>query len=142
LVSAIFICVTAFNYLSNHAGDYWFDFVAITFWRSWIAAGFAMGILFLLASPSRRLDTLLRYSLLSYTGKISYSIYLYHIPVILSVTVACKQAGLGTMATTLTTGVATWLVATGSYRWVERVWNLRARPRDEAPQSAAASTPG
>jgi peptidoglycan/LPS O-acetylase OafA/YrhL len=128
-LATIFTCVTAFGYLSHHAGDYWFTFTAITFWRTWIAAGFAMAILFLLTSHEAWLDGLFRYSLLSYTGKISYSIYLYHIPVILSVTAACQAAGLGHLASLVVTVVTTWLFSSASYYLVEDRWHSRSPSR-------------
>jgi peptidoglycan/LPS O-acetylase OafA/YrhL len=121
--SAAFVTVSALFYLTRHAGDYWHDFVSVVFWRTWIAFGFALSIASLISLSNGALQQLFRYTLLSYTGRISYSIYLYHIPVIASVTAAGKMAGLGTSASILTVVLATWLVAAVSYHLIESKWH-------------------
>ena len=123
---SVFAFLSAYDFLSGHAGDYWFNLTAIVVWRTWIAASFTAAIVFLLATPRSWLDRRLRFSLLSYVGRMSYSIYLLHIPVILSVTAACLEAGISAFMTMLVTGTSTGLVASASYHLIERRWQLLA----------------
>ncbi len=107
------------------AENFWYRPFTLIVWRTLLGLSFGslvLAFIFLDASP--RFRALLSFSGLSYLGRISYSIYLYHIPVILSLQRA-EVEGFPTsnwkMAVMMTAVVI--LTAMVSYHLVEEPWH-------------------
>lgn len=109
------------HYLSLPADSYWTHGPTVLLSRTILAFGFALLVTACLQlSDQGWLIALVRYSGLSGLGKISYSMYLYHVPVILLLHSWGGDAitpGWGLVATALAVMVA---VSWASYRWIEK----------------------
>jgi peptidoglycan/LPS O-acetylase OafA/YrhL len=81
---AISIIGLAFSlhYFSKHAGNYWSDGWSVILWRSGFAACCS---LLVLACAKMNQSKVLAYSSLPWLGKISFSLYLYHLLPILAI---------------------------------------------------------
>lgn len=103
---------------------YWTSFPTVVFSRTALGAGFSLWIAAcLIMAQHPILIRAMRYSLLGWIGKVSFSTYLYHVPVILLLHQATKHwAAPGwtwiASAVALMAGVS-YL----SYRWAERPWH-------------------
>lgn len=116
--------------LAIFAGTFWFNSYAVIGWRTVLGLGFAVIIVALmLFDHSPRFRRGLEVSGIAYLGRISYSIYLYHIPVILSLQRA-EVPGFPTsnwkMAVMMTAVMV--LVSMVSYHLVEKPW-YRSAPK-------------
>lgn len=99
----------------HHAGDYWIHGEYVMFWRTSLEFSFAAIVL---ACSKMADNRLLKYSGLQWIGKISFSLYLYHLPAILFTKyIASEQAPpvklLLSMGITI---IVSWL----SWRFVEK----------------------
>jgi len=83
LVMAIIFSMVSLKMLSIYY-NYWYLWWMVILFRSLLALAFAFWVCFLVALPARQLLARVL-SLLSYVGKISYGIYLWHMLVILFV---------------------------------------------------------
>ncbi len=71
--------------LQNLTGSFWFNSYAVIAWRTLLGLSFAaMMVGLILLDHSHLFRKTIEASGVAYLGRISYSIYLYHIPVILS----------------------------------------------------------
>lgn len=75
------ITMLAYTYLWHHAGSYWSEPFAAILWRSWLALGFGGLIAASACSASPRW---LRFTGLPWMGKVSFSFYLWHYPLLKS----------------------------------------------------------
>lgn len=81
ILAGIFLYFTFRIYASY--GSYWDYPLMVTFWRSLLAASFALVLLFFITLRfTGKIKTML--APVSYLGTISYGIYLWHLPVLLS----------------------------------------------------------
>lgn len=107
--------------LETFSGFFWFHNYAVIGWRTLLGLSFALLIIALiLLNESGIFRTGLKVTGIAYLGKISYSIYLYHIPIIVSL----HRAEVPGFPTTnwkmaFMMGVMTLLVAMVSYHLVE-----------------------
>ncbi|CAN5433387.1 acyltransferase [soil metagenome] len=81
LLLAIGLTGVAFclRYFMAHSGNYWEDWMSVVVWRSIFALGCAIVTL---ACAKMQNNQLLHYSGLPWLGKISFSLYLYHVLVL------------------------------------------------------------
>lgn len=103
--------------------DYWQSFGTVMWSRTVLATGFALLITaFLVLANHPVLQGLVRFSGLGWLGMLSFSVYLYHVPVILLLhrNLPALQPG---WLWNFTAVVATCGVAYASYRLVERRWH-------------------
>jgi peptidoglycan/LPS O-acetylase OafA/YrhL len=96
--------------------DYWSHTGMIVFWRTLLAMGFAAGLAAAIACPLRGGGLLWP---VRYLGQISYGIYLWHIPVLLSLLTLPALRG-GKLFMVLLAG--TVLLAALSWHLMERKW--------------------
>ena len=124
IVGTVVVLGSALALVLRHVGDFWSVPFMVIGWRSLLAAGFGMLLVaFLQSGPL--LTRVIQRTGLSYIGLISYSIYLVHIPVILSVknvkapdTFTANHYSLFTLVCL----ISTLLIATASYYFVEARW--------------------
>ena len=93
------------------SADYWASGAMVIFWRTGLALTF--GALVLLAAQLRDMTRLLPLRPLNYLGEISYGIYLWHLPVLLTLknqSLAATPAVLlvMTLAVVIALSAATW----------------------------------
>ncbi len=82
LVIGLVVTALSLNYVAHHAGHYWALGWTAILWRSSLAAGFAIIIA---ACANMQYSKMLHYSGLPWLGKISFSLYIYHLfPAILA----------------------------------------------------------
>jgi len=107
--------------------NYWNDPIATLFSRTALCTGFALWVsgLLLLANHSK-LNTVLRWSGLPHLGRISFSVYLYHIPVILLMHRTGQTWFAPGWPVVFASFFGTCVVAWCSHRWIERRWHANA----------------
>ena len=71
--------LSALFYLSSHAGNYWSEPFSAILWRSYLAAGFGI---FVTAAATSGNPGWLRFTGLPWLGKVSFSFYLWHFPLL------------------------------------------------------------
>jgi peptidoglycan/LPS O-acetylase OafA/YrhL len=124
-ISGSIVLALCFMYYRRHIGDYWFDFFSSIFWRTALSTGFAM-ILFSLAvgGKNRLIDSISSWSGLAYLGKISFSVYLWHMPIIIFFNQYSVIAGfdLDVYGVPLIL-IATLFFSSASYYFIERRWH-------------------
>lgn len=98
----------------QHLGDFWSNRWMVTYWRSALALALACVVM---ASVWMQAGPWLAWSGLPWLGKISFSVYLWHYPVIELVT--AQGQGLPLWMRGLTAIVLTLLVSWASWRWIE-----------------------
>lgn len=106
----------------RHAGDYWFHGEYVMFWRTSLELSFAIIVL----ACSKMTDSrLLKYSGLQWIGKISFSLYLYHLPAILLTRYigATQNAPVKVLLSMGITIIVSWL----SWRIVEKRFHQPTR---------------
>lgn len=107
-------------------GYYSYPF-AVVFSRTWLAAGFALMLAgFVVLETSSVLQAVVRSTGLGALGRISFSVYLYHAPVILLVHRSGQTLVTSGPLLALTLTVLSLLVAWMSFRWVENRWHPSA----------------
>lgn len=127
LLGAVLAVACLVYYVSLLPVGYFSFPFAVVFSRTWLAAGFALMLAgFIVLEPSRVLRAVVRLTGLGALGRISFSVYLYHVPVILLV----HRSGQ-TLVTTgpllaLLIAALTLVVALMSFRWVEARWHTLA----------------
>ncbi len=82
LACGLFWMVFCLRYFISHAGYYWEDWLSVVLWRGCFAIGCAIVTL---ACAKMRNTHAMRYSGLPWLGKISFSLYLYHVLVMVFV---------------------------------------------------------
>ncbi|WP_374601279.1 acyltransferase family protein [Arenimonas sp.] len=103
-------------------GDYWPRWEMVVGWRTLLAVALGAIIVAAMALPL----TLVRLTRpLRYLGEISYGIYLWHLPVLLTLLAAGMSGGLPLLLTTL---AGTLLLAAFSWHFVERPYLQRRKP--------------
>jgi peptidoglycan/LPS O-acetylase OafA/YrhL len=118
------------HYFSNHAGNYWSDGGSVILWRSGLAACCSMLVL---ACAKMRHSKVLAYSSLPWFGKISFSLYLYHLLPILAINhYLADQAWSLKLLLAIT---ITLLVSWASWRFVETPFHLRLVQKSEKTAS-------
>lgn len=120
-VAVIVCCMWYFGYKDNP----WFDLPSAIFWRTCLTGGFFLLLLSLAIGGGRlQLNFFARWSGLAFIGKISFSIYLWHLPIMLLVRKHGGEYGMDSMSSGITVMVlATLLVAGLSFYFVERRWH-------------------
>lgn len=106
--------------------DYWSSPWTVLFSRTVLCLGFSMWIAaFLLLSHTEWFNRCARATGLPWVGKISFSVYLYHVPVILLMHrhAGTWLPGTGWLASVI---ALTLLVSYASHRWVEQRWHRSA----------------
>jgi len=79
IAAVSFLC----RYILRHTGDFWVALIPAVWWRLFLAFAFALLLLVCWAvRPGGWQEKLIRYTGLPFIGRISYSLYLYHLPVI------------------------------------------------------------
>lgn len=126
LVGTVLV-LAVFRYYLRLDTNYWNDPLATMFSRTVLCAGFALWLLGLLlqAGPSK-LNTTLRWSGLPQLGRISFSVYLYHIPVILLMHRTGQTWFDPGWPVVFASFFGTCLVAWCSHRWIEQRWHPSA----------------
>jgi peptidoglycan/LPS O-acetylase OafA/YrhL len=110
--------------------------------RIWRDTGAAAGFALILqaVSAARTAPRLLTSRPMAWVGELSYGIYLWHVPLLLFLR-AQGLLPLSTVAGTLVVLPVTLLVATASWRWIERPaqdWSRRVAARGSARRAAGA----
>jgi peptidoglycan/LPS O-acetylase OafA/YrhL len=106
--------IFSLHYYSNHAGNYWSDGWSVILWRSEFAASCA---LLVLACARMNYSKVLAYSSLPWFGKISFSLYLYHLLPILAIN--HYLVGQAWQLKLLLTVTSTLLLSWVSWRFIE-----------------------
>lgn len=78
LISAC-TCVVLLYFISRHLSDFWTNPFTMVWWRALLSISYGLVIFFII---SLNIDKLLVWSGLPFMGKISFSFYLWHLPVI------------------------------------------------------------
>ena len=79
------VCIGLFLYRLNTV-PFWADLYSMVFSRTELAVGFSLlFVVFLSLENNRFLHCVTKYSGLQYLGRISYSIYLFHMPILISI---------------------------------------------------------
>lgn len=102
-----------------HWPDYWSHSFMIVFWRTLLAMGFAASLAAAISCPLRG-GGLLRP--VRYLGQISYGIYLWHMPVLLTL---LTLPGLRGSQLFMTLFVGTVILSSLSWHLMERKWIVR-----------------
>ena len=117
----VLVCMTHFVSMQT---DYWQSWGTVIFSRTLLCVSFAIIIsAFLVLARNRTLILVMHYSQLQWLGKVSFSVYLYHVPIIL---LLHRQAGNLLAPGWLWNVVAMVLISLvsfASYRWVEKPWH-------------------
>lgn len=92
-------------------------------------------LLFSISQGESRVSRILSTPVMTGIGKLSYSLYLWHWPLIILGRTQAEMRGFSPLAGAAAGGAVGCLLACGAYVWVERP--LRLRQRDEHPQPAA-----
>jgi peptidoglycan/LPS O-acetylase OafA/YrhL len=111
-----------FAYVLPLREQYWAVWGAAVFWRSGLAIAFGTGLLVFVLLPRQGLaERLLRISGLAYLGKISYSIYLFHVPLIFAALWAGQRVPVLGLRSVLfcVVVIALLLIASASYTLIE-----------------------
>ena len=118
--------VFSLHYYSIHAGDYWSDGWSVIVWRSGLAACCA---LLILACAKMHYSKILAYSSLPWFGKISFSLYLYHLlPILVINHYLVDQAWpLKLLLATTSTLLISWT----SWRFIEMHFHLTLAQKGE-----------
>lgn len=124
-LASVLACLVYYVSLLS-SGYFSFPF-AVVFSRTWLSTGFALMLAgFLVLEPSRALGALVRWTGLGALGRMSFSVYLYHGPVILllhrSGQTWITDGPLLALVLTALSLLAGWV----SYRWVEMRWHPSA----------------
>ena len=123
LVSTL-LFLACMRHLVRLQTDYWMHLNTVLFLRTLLGLGFALLIAaFLLLAHGRILPWVIRWSGLGWLGAVSYSTYLYHVPVILLMHRAMGDRAFPGWIWIATTVVVTFAISYGSYRWVEQRWH-------------------
>lgn len=105
--------------LEDGGRDFWEQPLMYYLWKP--AVGVAIVVLLLtLLDPANPLAALLCSRIAVHFGDISYSLYLWHLPIILAITGSPAIFGVGAGWHWVVAIACTWLVAAASARWVER----------------------
>ena len=100
-------------------GDYWAHMGMVVFWRTLLAMGFGAALAMVITCPLRATG-LLRPA--CYLGQLSYGVYLWHLPVLLTL---LSLPGLRGGQLLLTTLAGTVLLASLSWHLMEKHWIKR-----------------
>lgn len=126
LAAAVVIGVGAlFAYVLPLREQYWAAWFATVFWRTCLAGAFGgLLLLFLLLPQTGLASRLLRLTGLPFLGRISYSIYLYHVPIIFGLLWAASYDPMLALRPVvfLLTIVLLVVTASASYFLVEAPW--------------------
>ena len=118
-LAAGLVCVAGWLAAFYRAPGYWGYWHMVVLSRAWLAAGFALWVMAgIWLSSSRWALGLVKYSGLAALGRISYSVYLYHVPVFLWIGQA-MPVWRGPLTLACMT-LATLAVSALSYTLVER----------------------
>jgi peptidoglycan/LPS O-acetylase OafA/YrhL len=114
--------LSLFAYVLPLREQYWEVWGAAVFWRSGLAIAFGTGLLVFVLLPRQGLaERLLRISGLAYLGKISYSIYLFHVPLIFAALWAGQRVPVLGLRSVLfcVVVIGLLLIASASYTLIE-----------------------
>lgn len=126
LVLGCLLIAGCFWYFLTMTIDYWSNPWTVLFSRTVLCLGFSLWIAaFLVLSRERWFNRCAQATGLPWIGKVSFSVYLYHVPVILVMHRAAETwlPGPGWMASVV---AITLLVSYASHRWVEQRWHRSA----------------
>ncbi|MDF1482638.1 acyltransferase family protein [Extensimonas sp. H3M7-6] len=113
------ITLTAYTHLWHHAGNYWSEPLTAIAWRTWLATGFGCVIAASACSASPRW---LRFTGLPWVGKVSFSFYLWHYPLL-------KSLAHGHLATPLLAQVLVLVLVVCVTSWLSwRFIEIRFHP--------------
>lgn len=110
----IAVAICALWYVERHAADYWSNWTTAIVWRFWLSVGLGLIVLGL---PGSHLARPLTLTCLPWIGKVSYSMYLYHFPIIIMTQQALSDYSW--QAQTVFVIAATLAVSWLSWRYVE-----------------------
>lgn len=117
VVSAV--CIGLFMYRLNTV-PFWADLYSMVFSRTELAIGFAsLFCVFLSLENNRFLHAVTKYSGLQYLGRISYSIYLFHMPVLINIKGSLSTSDLNLYWVGVLSLGAVVLVSAVSYHFIE-----------------------
>lgn len=125
LVAASFLLVAAWNTFTPRAA-YWYFPEMIWFWRTLVSAGFGalLGVVIMIPGSGGWVTRPFRY-----LGEISYGIYLWHLPVLMTLIAKTPWRGWSLLRATF---IATIILAALSWHGFEKLW-LKASKSDKAP---------
>ena len=124
-ISGILLAAISLNYVANHAGHYWSYVWTAVFWRSGLAISFS---LIIAGCSVMNYNKLLNYSGLPWLGKISFSLYIYHLWPALMISQYLKDIDWGWKLTLA--GLFSTVVSWASWRFIEIRFH-----RSDAPSS-------
>ncbi|HEY9143918.1 MAG TPA: acyltransferase [Arenimonas sp.] len=126
------VLVTAAMAVFWPRGDYWPHWPMVVGWRTLVALSVGGLIMAAMALP----EVLVRLSRpLRYLGEISFGIYLWHLPVLLTLLGAGMTGGVPLLVTAL---VGTLALASFSWHFVEKPWLQRAPGKSAAGSAGIA----
>lgn len=118
------IFLACIRHLTRLQTDYWMHWNTVLFIRTLLGLGFALLIAaFLLLARGPVLPWLVRWSGLGWLGAVSYSAYLYHVPVILLMHRAVGAGSFPGWTWIAAVVFITFAVSYASHRWVEQRWH-------------------
>lgn len=120
------LLAACFWYFVTMTVDYWSNPRTVLFSRTVLCLGFSMWLAaFLVLSREGWFQRCMQATGLPWVGKVSFSVYLYHVPVILLMhrNAGTWLPGPGWIASVV---VITLLVSYASHRWVEQRWHRSA----------------
>ncbi|MBK9217495.1 MAG: acyltransferase [Uliginosibacterium sp.] len=118
----VFLLAVTLRYFLAHSGSYWVSFYPAVVWRLGLSAVLGMVLLAFLWIPKHGfLERLFSAAGLSWVGRVSYSVYLYHLPVILYFSwLSTKFSMLASPGLMFAFSLLSLLLVSGiSYRFVE-----------------------
>jgi len=107
-------------FVYNLNADYWSNFKSMVFSRTYLAIGFSLIMLsFIFLESEAYFHKICKYSGLPFLGTVSYSLYLYHLPIINSA-LSSKDNVSSNHVLALSVLVSVLLVSMVSYRFFEK----------------------
>jgi peptidoglycan/LPS O-acetylase OafA/YrhL len=121
-ILGLLITILCVHYFRDHSGHFWFDMTSAIFWRMFLSIGFCLILVSLaIGGGSTMLTTFTRWTGLSFIGKISFSIYLWHVPIILVVKKYCMQHAVNVISAGVPVILfTTFAAASLSFYFIER----------------------
>ncbi|ANR80894.1 hypothetical protein BBB57_23175 [Kosakonia sacchari] len=121
LITGLFFTFAFIYHIKVMGGNYWSDALSVIFSRSFLSVGIALIIIsFIILERSKIFIKICRYSGFYFLGTISYSIYLYHLPVFLNMKNSLEMNNVFTYWSECISIITILLISTVSYCFVEK----------------------